>query len=212
MTIQELVFNFHFKNRQIQFFEQRIGGLYYLKDPYKRRRFFMNRIICAVVWMIPITMVWGETASTHILFDKGTNGHFLVRNERDSVIAEVTKKEGNSMDLSLAPGFYSVEMKNPQNFFIANQAIATGQTFSVTAANIALALQASSATQPAPAAVQPTAAESPVAPVQPVVSAPPPAAAAPAPVPAAVQPAAAESPVAPVQPVVSALPPAAAAP
>jgi len=160
-------------------------------------------------------MVWGEPASTHILFDKETKGHFFVRNERDSVIAEVTKKEGNSLDLSLVPGLYSVEMEHPQKIFIAKQAIVAGQTLALTAANIALASQTSleprqtSTPQPVPAAEQPVVV-SPAIPAQPVASAPPAVAAAQAPVPAAEQPVVVSPAIPPAQPVASA-PPAVAA-
>ena len=170
----------------------------------------MNRIICATFWIISITMVWGEPASTHILFDKETKGHFFVRNERDSVIAEVTKKEGNSLDLSLVPGLYSVEMEHPQKIFIAKQAIVAGQTLALTAANIALASQTSleprqtSTPQPVPAAEQPVVV-SPAIPAQPVASAPPAVAAVQAPVPVAEQPVVV-SPAIPAQPAASAPP------
>ena len=106
-----------------------------------------------------LSLAWGETSVTTeegaIFLEQGTQGHFVVRNEQDSVIADVIKNEGEALQLGIQPGIYSVELSQNKDSLIFRGQLEPGQIISVHDIPQTLAGIQPVVSQPVPAFAEP---------------------------------------------------------
>ena len=71
-----------------------------------------------------------------ITLAEGIKGHFTIRNQQDSIVADVTKKQGMKVSFALMPGFYSIGIEQRRELLLSKQTLIPGQKISIAEADI----------------------------------------------------------------------------
>jgi hypothetical protein len=71
-----------------------------------------------------------------ITLAEGIKGHFTIRNQQDSIVADITKKQGMKVSFALMPGFYSIGIEQRRELLLSKQTLIPGQKISIAEADI----------------------------------------------------------------------------
>jgi hypothetical protein len=71
-----------------------------------------------------------------ITLAEGIKGHFTIRNQQDSIVADITKKQRMKVTLALPPGLYTIGIEQRRELLLSKQTFTPGQKISIAEADI----------------------------------------------------------------------------